>query len=312
MAVTESQSRVSDFIDTPDLERLIDAALMEDLGPTRLDLTSRGLVPHRLQASADLVARQAGIIAGLALIPEILPRFSAKLDFEPALGDGAHVEPKTALGRLTGPADDLLAAERTVLNFLTHLSGIATLARRCVEETQGTGASICDTRKTIPGLRGLARYAASLGGVISHRTGLYDAVLVKDNHLLCIGGCAGEWSGRLGQAIARWRAGDPAPTFIQVEVDTLDQLRAILALPVEQRPDMVLLDNMSLEQSRQAVALAAEVRPRVLMEASGGIQPGRIRPVAETGVDRISIGAITHSAPAMDIGLDFAPLAGSE
>lgn len=308
MADTQERVLLDDFVETGELERLIDAAITEDLGATRLDITSRSLIRHNLRSRAAIVARQEGVLAGLAVVPEILNRIGCGLSLNEQIQDGAMLEPGTVIGHIEGPADDLLAAERTVLNFLTHLSGIATATSRLVRLVEHTQTRICDTRKTIPGLRSLAKYAAAIGGALSHRMGLYDAVLVKDNHLSCLPGDDQARSEALGKLIVRWREGEPIPDFIEVEVDTIDQLRCLLQLPQPSRPDMVLLDNMSPQMLAAGVALRDQLAPEVKLEASGRINEETAKAVAESGVDRISSGAITHSAPALDIGLDFEPL----
>jgi nicotinate-nucleotide pyrophosphorylase (carboxylating) len=210
--------------------------------------------------------------------------------------DGDAVAPGQELAVITGPASSLLIGERTALNFLQRLSGIATLTRRFVDAVQGTKALICDTRKTTPAWRQLEKYAVRCGGGTNHRLGLYDQVLIKDNHIAL--------SGRSIEALVSQARSQVGPQFkIEVEVDTLDQLRSVLPLPV----DFILLDNMTAPQMRQAVALRNQLRPGglPLLETSGGVTLQTVREFAETGVDRISVGALTHSAPSLDLALDI-------
>ena len=203
------------------------------------------------------------------------------------------------VGTLSGSLRGILAVERVLLNLLTHLSGIATLTAAYVAQVAGTSADIYDTRKTIPGLRDLAKYAVACGGGCNHRMGLHDAVLVKDNHIAHI--APAELPGALARMVVAARAAKPRPTFVEIEVDTLDQLRAVLPTG----PDIVLLDNMAPDQLRDAVALRNAAAPGVLLEASGGVTLETVGAIARTGVDRIAVGALTHSAPALDLGLDI-------
>ena len=272
-------------------EPVVRAALDEDLG-TGGDPTSRGIGP--VPARARLAARASGVVAGLPLVPLVLEGVAGRLarppaGFTPAAADGDRVEPGQVLGLLAGPADVLLAAERTALNLVGHLSGIATLTAAYVAAVAGTGAAVRDTRKTTPGLRALEKYAVRCGGGANHRMGLYDQLLVKDNHARA--------AGSLAAAVAAARAAAPGLP-LEVEVQTLEELREALDLGC----DLVLLDNMDLETMRAAVALA---RGRARTEASGGITLATARAVAETGVDYLAVGALTHSAPALDVALDW-------
>jgi nicotinate-nucleotide pyrophosphorylase (carboxylating) len=271
--------------------RVIATALDEDLGE-RGDPTSAGLGDR--PADAVLVARSAGTVAGLPAVALALDAVAARLGTGSAstrllAADGDRVGAGTRLARLRGPARTLLAAERTLLNLVGHLSGVATLTAAFVDAVAGTGATIRDTRKTIPGLRVLAKYAVRCGGGANHRLGLYDALLIKDNHLAAGGGLAG--------AVTAARAAAP-DLPLEVEVDTLDQLRIALDLGC----DLVLLDNMPPAALAAAVRLAAG---RARTEASGGITVATARTVAETGVDYLAVGALTHSAPALDVALDW-------
>jgi nicotinate-nucleotide pyrophosphorylase (carboxylating) len=214
------------------------------------------------------------------------------------LDDGSSLDVGTVVAELTGPVRSLLAIERVALNFLTHLCGIATLTARYVAAVAGTDATICDTRKTLPGLRALGKYAVACGGGVNHRLGLHDAMLIKDNHLAHLP--ADQWQAVLSDAIERARADRPGLAFVEIEVDRIDQLRPALAC----NPDFVLLDNMSVPQLRQAVSIRDAEAPGVQLEASGGVTLETVRPIAEAGVDRISVGALTHSAPALDLAVD--------
>jgi nicotinate-nucleotide pyrophosphorylase (carboxylating) len=271
------------------VEEQVRAALAEDLGRAG-DITSALTIPDAARASARLVARKPGRLAGLACAATAFRLVDPELRFTPVLSDGDVVTAGTVLASVEGRARAILAGERVALNFLGHLSGVATATAALVEAVAGTGARITCTRKTIPGLRALQKYAVRCGGGLNHRFGLDDAVLVKDNHIAAAGGIA--------PALARLRQGLGHMVKVEVEVDTLRQLEEALAAGV----DAVLLDNMDLPTLRQAVALA---KGRVVLEASGNVTLGTVRAIAETGVDRISSGAITHSAPNLDIGLDF-------
>lgn len=275
--------------------RLIDLALAEDLGTSWEDRTSLSVIPADAVASAAFVARVSGIVAGLPAAEMVCAVVDSALVFNSCVSDSSRVEPGTTLATVRGPLRSLLAAERTALNFLQHLSGVATLTRRYVDAVAGLPVQILDTRKTLPGWRVLQKYAVRCGGGTNHRLGLFDGILIKDNHLAA-------WGGDIRGAVAAARdypgnAGLP----VEVEVDTLDQLEDALAA----RADIVLLDNMTPDQLCRAVARRNAVAPGVLLEASGRVTLATVRDIAQTGVDRISIGAITHSAPALDIGLDY-------
>ncbi len=295
------------------IKRLVADALTEDLGLAG-DITSRAIVAEGAQARAAIVARRAGVIAGLDLAEETFRQLSvgrqlgsdrqiesvrqlgsrAPLDcqvvFERRVGDGDEVAAGATVATVAGAARLILAGERVALNFLTHMSGIATLTRRYVEAVSGTRARICSTRKTLPGLRAIEKYAVRAGGGMNHRFGLFDAILIKDNHIAI--------AGDVSQAIQRARAHAGHMVKIEVEVDDLPTLRAALDAGV----DAVLLDNMDLATLERAVALVAG---RALTEASGGMTLENVAAVAATGVDMISVGALTHSVPALDLGLDF-------
>lgn len=284
--------------------KLIELALDEDLG-TAGDLTTRSLVANTQSGSVQIVSRESGVLAGIPLIPlvvdSVLRRHAdlSELKCVAAEFDGTRLSPGTVAAELTGSLAGLLIAERTILNFLTHLCGVATLTRKFVDRIAGTHARIYDTRKTLPGWRLLEKYAVRAGGGSNHRVGLYDMVLIKDNHLA---GWAESGSGHTIAAAIRTARANVAPGIrIEVEVDTLDQLAD--ALPGS--PDIVLLDNMTCDELRQAVALRNSRAPHVELEASGGINLTTVADVAATGVERISTGAITHSAITLDLGFDW-------
>jgi len=287
------------YIHPDELHTLIRLARHEDLGPEGLDVTSACFVPDSASATAHFVPRQQGIIAGLVLLEAVCAAYSHRITLDSTANDGDPTTPGQSIASLTGPLRDILAIERIALNLLSHLSGIATLTAAYTRHCEGTKAKVYDTRKTLPGLRGLQKYAVACGGGGTHRVGLYDAVLIKDNHLA--GTPLDMLADRLGAATAHARANWPGLKFIEVEVDTIEQLAEVLKAPI----DIVLLDNMPPPALAAAVEMRNAVAPDVELEASGGINLGTIGPIAQTGVDRISIGALTHSAPALDIGLDI-------
>ena len=276
--------------------QLIELALAEDLGEAG-DLTCGALIAESETASVAVVARQAGLLAGAPVAKAVFAAVDPQVTWEERTCDGSRLEPGSVIATVSGPLRALLTGERTALNFLTHLSGVATLTRRFVDAAAGTKAKILDTRKTLPGYRALEKYAVRAGGGTNHRSGLHDGVLIKDNHL-----AAWSKSGRsIAAAVAESRRHARGGLPIEVEVDTLEQLRDALA----GGPDLVLLDNMNLATLRQAAAERDAVAPQVLLEASGGVTLETVRAIAETGVERISVGAITHSAIAVDIALDW-------
>ena len=270
-------------------EPLARTALIEDLGRAG-DITADAIVPADQRASLVLRARQPGVVAGLDIAACAFQMVSPAIRLSAERPDGSGVAPGDVIATIDGPARSLLTAERTALNFLCHLSGVATATASLVAAIRGTNAHIVCTRKTTPGLRSLEKYAVRAGGGSNHRFGLDDAVLIKDNHIALAGG--------IRIAVERAKARTGHLVKIEVEVDTLHQLEQALALGV----DAVLLDNMTIEQLKEAVAMT---RGRVITEASGGITPASAPPIAETGVDLISVGWLTHSAPALDIGLDY-------
>ncbi|MBX9864729.1 MAG: carboxylating nicotinate-nucleotide diphosphorylase [Hyphomicrobium sp.] len=276
------------------IARAIEQALAEDLG-VRGDLTTDATVPRGTMSTATFGARRAGVISGLAVAEAAFHALDPSVVFEPLVRDGARVAAGSVAARVAGSAHALLTGERVALNFLSHMSGIATLTRRYVDLVAGTRARIVDTRKTTPGLRAFEKYAVRCGGGQNHRSGLYDAILIKDNHIVAAGGIA--------PALAAARAHAGHMVKIEIEVTSLDELAEALQHPV----DAVLLDNMEPPMLREAVAL---VDGRAITEASGGVSLDTVRAIAESGVDLISIGALTHSAPILDLGLDFTPQAG--
>ncbi|MDR2935233.1 MAG: carboxylating nicotinate-nucleotide diphosphorylase [Candidatus Adiutrix sp.] len=277
------------------LSDIVALALREDVGPG--DLTTRSIIPGDLAGRASLKARRFMVLSGLAAARETMRQADPRIIFTPLAADGDRLGPGAEVARLEGPAASILSAERVCLNFLMRLSGVATLTARFVEAVGRAPAAVVDTRKTTPGLRFLEKAAVRHGGGRNHRFALYDGLLIKDNHIAAVGS--------LARAVELARAAAPHTLKIEVEVDTLDQLAEALAAGAE----VVLLDNMSPEELRRAVALteafyAPEPR-RTRLEASGGVTLETIGAVAETGVDMISVGAVTHSAPAADLGLDW-------
>jgi nicotinate-nucleotide pyrophosphorylase (carboxylating) len=277
-----------------EIETAVRRALDEDVG--RGDVTTAALIPARARARARLVAREPLTVAGLEFAVAAFRALAADLRVEHAVHDGAAVPAGAVLLRLEGPARALLTAERTALNFVQRLSGVATLTARFVAAVAGTGARLLDTRKTTPGWRRFEKYAVACGGGQNHRLGLFDQVLIKDNHLVAL---RGRRPNPIAWAVRRARAACPG-LFVEVEADTLAQVRQAVAAGA----DGILLDNMSPAQLRRAVRLVAG---RARTEASGGVRLDNVRAIAESGVDFISVGALTHSAPAVDVALDFEP-----
>jgi nicotinate-nucleotide pyrophosphorylase (carboxylating) len=281
---------MTDLTSLPDIliEPLVRRALEEDLGRAG-DVTALATTKAGETLRARFVARQGGRIAGLSPARITAALVDPALSFSVLMNDGASVSAGAAVAEISGPARAVLTAERTALNFMTHLSGIATLTAAYVDAVKGTRARIAATRKTLPGLRALQKQAVVAGGGWPHRYGLDDAILIKDNHIAAAGG--------IGEALKRARDFAGHMIVIEVEVDSLAQLET--ALPF--KPHAVLLDNFTNDDLKRAVALA---HGQTILEASGGVNLGAVRAIAETGVDVISVGALTHSAPALDIGLD--------
>jgi nicotinate-nucleotide pyrophosphorylase (carboxylating) len=271
------------------IEPLVRSALLEDLGRAG-DLTTDAIVPADADATAVLSARQPGVVAGLDLALLAFRLIDPTVEIEVHRPDGSRLAPGDDIATLKGPARGILTGERVALNFLSHLSGIATATAAIADAIRAYGVRVTDTRKTTPGLRQVQKYAVRVGGGLNHRFGLDDAILIKDNHIAVAGG--------IGPAVERARAHAGHLVKIEVEVDTLDQLEAALALGVE----AVLLDNMSPDQLRRAVAM---VGGRAMTEASGRINPQTAVEIAATGVDLISVGWLTHSVQILDIGLDY-------
>jgi nicotinate-nucleotide pyrophosphorylase (carboxylating) len=275
---------------------LIARALEEDIGSG--DVTTLCTVPAERTLKGTLLTRQAGVIAGLFVALEVFHAIDLTLRAELVILDGEEVAPNTTVAHITGNARSILTAERTALNFLGRLSGIATLTAQCAAAISGSTAAIIDTRKTTPGLRALEKYAVRVGGGRNHRFGLDDGILIKDNHIAAAGG--------VGPAIAGARKGAPHLLKIEVECETLEQVREALAAGA----DVILLDNMNVGQQREAVGVIRQHDARILIEASGniGTNPERLAAVAATGVDFISLGALTHSAPIFDFSLECAAI----
>ena len=272
-------------LDPQAVEALVRAALAED---GEHDVTSEPIFTPETAAAADVVARRPGVVAGLPVAALVFETLRVRV--KPLAADGDRVGAGDVLLSVDGPLLGLLRAERTALNFLTHLSGVATATRRWVDAIEGTGAKVRDTRKTLPGLRALQKYAVRCGGGVNHRMSLQDAALIKDNHVAAA-----------GSVTAAFTAVRAPGLHVQVECDTLDQVREAL----DAGATSILLDNMSVTDMTEAVRLAAG---RAELEASGGLTLDRARDVAETGVDYLAVGALTHSAPALDIGLDLSSL----
>lgn len=284
---------------------LVERALAEDLGRAG-DRTSDAVIPEAAVASGRIVARRAGRIAGLPVALAVFARLDSRLEVRLHAADGDAVAAGTLLAEVSGPARPLLAGERVCLNLLGRLSGIATATRAFVDAVAGSRASIVDTRKTTPGLRGLEKYAVRCGGGWCHRLGLHDAVLIKDNHLA--GLTAREVGERVREAAARVRAMRQAGRevrFVEVEVDSLEQLEAVLCVGAD-LVDVVLLDNMPTATLREAVQRRDAAGAPIELEASGGVTLETIREIAKTGVERISTGSITHHAVWLDVGMDEA------
>ena len=285
-----TKTRITTSLLAPEIVACIERALQEDIGAG--DATTDSIIAPDATMQGQIIAKQPGIVAGLDVAQQTFMLLDERVSFEARVAEGARVENRQVLAKLSGPARALLTGERTALNFLGRMSGIATLTRQFVDAVNavsGTRAHILDTRKTAPGLRALDKLAVLRGGGMNHRIGLYDMILIKDNHI--------DFAGSLAEAVQRARAGSNG-LEIEVEARTLDDVRAALALNVQR----ILLDNMSPDMMRQAVQMNAG---RAKLEASGNVTLDNVRKVAETGVDFISIGALTHSAKAFDVSLDW-------
>ena len=273
--------------DPADIKAAVDVALAEDIGTG--DFTTKAVIPADTRLNLIMATRQDIVVAGLPVALEVFRRLDPDAVITVETNDGAKIPAATVIARIEGQAEALLAAERTALNFMQTLSGIATLTRTYVDKIEGTGAVLLDTRKTLPGLRSLSKYATRTGGATNHRLSLDDGVLIKDNHIAVAGGAR--------EATRRAKAAGLKD--IEVECDTIEQVKEAL----DAGADRLLLDNMALETLREAVAVTGGLVP---LEASGGVTLENIAGIAATGVDFISVGAITQSAPAVDIGLDLA------
>jgi nicotinate-nucleotide pyrophosphorylase (carboxylating) len=303
--MTDYTTVVADAALENDLRALVRLSIAEDLR-SAVDWTTVCLIEPERNGGCQIVPRESGICAGLATLPWIIDEFDAELEQECLIQDGDPLLPGQPIARLRGNVRDLLTSERTILNIISRLCGIATQTRQYVDEIASTGARLYDTRKTTPGWRLLEKYAVHCGGGCNHRSGLYDGFLIKDNHLALAGDdnvpLAASDAAR--KAIA-WRGAQvermTAPTIVEIEVDSIAQLRDVL--PVD--PDIVLLDNFSLDELREAVAIRGAAESQVELEASGNVRIDTIREIAATGVDRISSGALTHQATSLDLGLDW-------
>jgi nicotinate-nucleotide pyrophosphorylase (carboxylating) len=302
-----------DSLTARDAFHLIQLALEEDLDRPSLELgidcTTAALVGNLQTASASFISRKQGVVCGVEVCKIAIENFAPRLSLEVQIPDGQTVRPKQTIATLTGPARDILMIERTCLNFLGRLSGISTLTSQYVSAIEGTMAKVYDTRKTIPGFRRLEKYAVHCGGGWNHRMGLFDAVLIKDNHLAFYASQVPkrEIIPRAIEEARKWidqnwrELSYGMQTVVQLEVDSLEQLRAALDEPC----DIILLDNMPIEMLREGVQMRNRKGSQIELEASGGVNLNSIRSIAETGVERISVGALTHSAINFDIGLDW-------
>ena len=283
--------------------KLIELALDEDLCGQG-DLTSEALIDVSQRAEISVVARCHGILAGVPVAEMVFEKLDPDVSWRTRLEDSASLEPGSVIATVVGTLRSLLTGERTVLNFLTHLSGVATLSRAFVDAVRGTKAKVLDTRKTLPGWRQLDKYAVRAGGGTNHRMGLYDGFLIKDNHLSAWAASSADRS--IADAVRRARESAREAITVEVEVDTLEQLADALTA----RPELVLLDNMDCANLRKAVELRDRQAPDVLLEASGRVTLEDVAQIAATGVERISVGALTHSAIALDIAFDWTSSAG--
>ena len=303
-----------DDVTRQDILALTQLALSEDIGSSNLevaiDCTTLSVVPDDVRATATFVSREEGVICGLQLCELVVDQFAPNLKLIQQVFDGDRIAPQQPIATLEGEARQILMMERTCLNFMCRLSGISTLTRRFVDLVTGTRAQILDTRKTTPGWRRIEKYAVACGGGGNHRMGLYDAVMIKDNHIAMYGNHIDNHDLSVSQAVKLAQAWieenhDRLPhgkkTVVQIEVDRIEQLKIALTA----NPDIVLLDNMSTDQLNQCVELRDAENPTVLLEASGGVNLDTVAAIAKTGVERISIGALTHSATNFDIGLDW-------
>ena len=278
---------------TPAVQRLLDLALEEDVG--RGDVTTQAVIEETQEAEAEIVAKERAVVCGLGIVEAVFTRFDWRARVRTHTSDGDRVAPGAVVASVRGPAAALLAGERTALNFLQHLSGVATLTQAFVAAAEGAKLRITDTRKTLPGLRALEKYAVRVGGGVNHRADLASGILIKDNHLALVGS--------VREAVRRARTTAPHGLRIAVEVDTLAQLDEAL----EAGAEGILLDNFQPRDMVEAVKRVRDRAPRTVIEASGGVTLDRIREIAATGVDVVSIGGLTHSARAIDFSCDIHP-----
>lgn len=297
-----------------DLQALVRLAIAEDLRD-QMDWTTVCLIDDSRRGGCQIVPRMSGVCAGAALVEWIVEEFDADLQVEIHQQDGSKLEPKKAIASIVGNVRDLLTAERTILNILSRLCGVATLTQRYVDAIEGSKSRLYDTRKTTPGWRLIEKYAVRCGGAHSHRSGLHDGFLIKDNHLALAGDASGplDASDAAAKALA-WRGGTVermnAPEIVEIEVDSLDQFRDVLHCdsksdPRVAVPDIILLDNFALDSLREAVVIRDEAGSPVELESSGNVTIDTIASIAATGVDRISSGALTHQATSLDLGFDW-------
>ncbi|MFQ5862167.1 MAG: carboxylating nicotinate-nucleotide diphosphorylase [Candidatus Brocadiales bacterium] len=281
--------------DLEEIEQLIDVAIKEDVGGG--DVTTDSLVPEWVEAKAEFVAKEAGVVAGMVVAEQVYKKLDRKVSFDYLVNEGSKVLPGRAIASVRGPARSILSGERIALNFLQRLSGIATLTARYVEKIKGHEAKVFDTRKTVPGWRTLEKYAVKMGGGMNHRMGLYDQILIKDNHLKVL---------EAGQALAKGvrlaRERGPQWMLIEVEAKSLEEVEEALAA----RPDIIMLDNMSIEDIHKGIEIIrnAGLQKPPIIEVSGGVTLDNIEEIARAGPDWISVGALTHSAKALDIALE--------
>jgi nicotinate-nucleotide pyrophosphorylase (carboxylating) len=276
---------------TPAVQRILDLALEEDVG--RGDVTSAAVIDETQEAEAEIISRERAVICGLGVVEAVFTRFDWRTRVRMKVADGDPVQPGAVVASLRGPAAALLAGERTALNFLQHLSGIATVTQAFVAAAEGAKVRITDTRKTTPGLRALEKYAVRVGGGASHRSDLASGILVKDNHIALVGS--------VREAVRRARANAPHTLRIVVEVDDLDQLDEA----IEAGAEGILLDNFQTRDMAEACKRIRERRPQTIVEASGGVTLDRIHEISKTGVDVISVGSLTHSARAINFSCDI-------
>jgi nicotinate-nucleotide pyrophosphorylase (carboxylating) len=282
---------------TPAVQRLLDLALEEDVG--RGDVTSAAVIDETQEAEAEIVAGERAVVCGLGLMEAVFTRFDWRTRVRAKVADGDPVQKGTLVASVRGPAQALLAGERTALNFLQHLSGVATLTQAFVAASEGAKVRVADTRKTTPGSRALQKYAVRTGGGANHRSDLASGILIKDNHIALVGS--------VREAVRRARAAAPHVLRVAVEVDDLGQLDEAL----EAGAEVILLDNFQVREMAEAVKRVRERAPKTVIEASGGVSLDRIRDISKTGVDVISIGALTHSARAIDFSCEIRPVEGA-